>query len=44
MDSLRFPVEVEVKGNPVFLKENQIGINYLKEFPIVSLGTVATRA
>lgn len=41
---MRFPVDVEVKGNPVFLKENQIGINYLKEFPTVSLGTVATRA
>lgn len=35
----KFPINLQIKGTPVSLSRNQIGINFNNETPILSAGT-----
>ena len=36
----KFPVDIHVKGTPVLLSRNQLGINFNEEDPVMNLGSV----
>ena len=36
----KFPIEIHVKGTPVMLSRNQLGINFKEEVPAIKLGSV----
>ncbi len=36
----KFPIDIHVKGTPVLLSRNQLGINFNEEIPVMNLGSV----
>jgi hypothetical protein len=36
----KFPIDIHVKGTPVMLSRNQLGINFKEEVPVIKLGSV----
>jgi hypothetical protein len=41
---IRIPTRVKVKGSPVVIAENQIGLDYKPEPPVLALGSVPVRS
>lgn len=39
----KFPVDIHIKGTPVNLSRNQLGINFNEEVPIMNLGSVLVK-
>ncbi len=36
----KFPIDIHIKGTPVSLSRNQLGIDFSKETPEMNLGTI----
>jgi hypothetical protein len=39
-ESKRFPIDIHVKGTPVVLSKNQLGIDFAQEVPMMKVGAV----
>lgn len=35
-----FPIDIHIKGTPVLLSKNQIGINFNEQVPVMNLGSI----
>ena len=38
----KFPIDIHIKGSPVLLSKNQLGINFNEEVPIMNVGSLLT--
>lgn len=38
----KFPINIQIKGTPVSLSKNQLGIDFGKEVPLLNAGTFLT--
>lgn len=36
----KIPIDIQIKGTPVLLSRNQLGINFNEEIPVMNLGSV----
>lgn len=41
-ETKKFPINMQIKGTPVSLSRNQLGINFNREIPLLSAGTFLT--
>jgi hypothetical protein len=39
----KFPINIQIKGTPVSLSKNQLGINFNSEIPLLNAGTFLRR-
>ena len=43
-ETREFPIEIEIKGTPICVSKNQVGIDFNSYFPVYKFGTFPTKS